>query len=435
MRKEIIEGGCAGVARRSAGRARGDSRAVRAAVWLLVVLTAGAYLPTPLYPGYQHLFGFSDLTMTLLYATFALVSAPALLMLGPAAATLGPRAVLRASVVLAALGSGCFALAAGPGWLVAGRAAQGLALGAATGAATTAITNHAPAGDRARASLPAGIAFVAGTAAGPVVAGLLAQYLPGPRVLPYGAHLVLLAAVWPRLSALPGAGPRARRGWRPTRPSVPAALRGPFATAAATGFLVWAAAGLFLAVVPAVLNRAARIDNLAITGGIAGAVLACSVLSQPLVPRCGHRLAQLLGLGAVFVGLGVLAADGGSSVPVTMFAALTAGTGHGLAYGGATAAVDAATGGEQRAAINAALYLAFYLGAAGPAIAVGLLTLYYPLPTAIAWLSAFVAALVPLAGVAIVLTNGPAQSSPAVSRAIRKRECTQLSRDATSFPE
>ncbi|WP_247690971.1 hypothetical protein [Streptomyces sp. B15] len=50
----------------------------------MVVLTAGAYLPSPLYPDYQRLFGFDDLVMTLLFAMFALVSGPALLLCGPA---------------------------------------------------------------------------------------------------------------------------------------------------------------------------------------------------------------------------------------------------------------------------------------------------------------------------------------------------------------
>ncbi|MDR7302415.1 MFS transporter [Haloactinomyces albus] len=377
---------------------------MRTAVYLLVVLTVGAYLPSPLYPGYQHAFGFSDLTMTLIYATFALVSAPALLLFGPASDAFGPRTVLRTSVVVAALASGCFALAAGPAWLLAGRAAQGLALGAATGAATALITKHASAKDRGRASVLASMAFVAGTAAGPIAAGVLAQYAPAPQVLPYLVHLVLLAVGWHRVSALPAPASRVRR-WRPTRPHIPVGMRLLFATAAATGFLAWTAAGLFLAFIPSVLSRAAQINNLAITGGIVGAVLACSVLSQPLVARCGACFAQLAGLGALLLSLGALALTGGGSVPVTVIAAVTAGTGHGLAYGGATAAIDAAAPADKRAAISSALYVAFYLGAGGPAVAVGFLTLQYPLTMATSWLSAAAAALVPLIGAAILLAN------------------------------
>ena len=384
-------------------------------MYLLVVLTAGAYLPTPMYPGYQHEFGFSDLTMTLIYATFALISAPALLVFGSASDALGTVPVLRASVVAAALASLCFSFATGPGGLLVGRAAQGLALGAATGAATGLITEHASAGTRARASVWASMAFVAGTAAGPIVAGVLAQYAPAPHVLPYGVHLVLLAVGWRRVSDLAVPAPNSRR-WRPTRPHIPQAVRRRFATAAATGFLAWTAAGLFLAVIPTTLSRAANISNLAITGGIVGAVLACSALSQPLVTRCGAHRAQLAGLGALLASLVALALTGGGSVPVTVISAVAAGIGHGLAYGGATASIDVVVPDSHRGTISSALYLAFYLGAGGPAVAVGLLTLWHPLPTATSWLSATAAVLVPIVAAATVLADGTVAAAEAEPR-------------------
>lgn len=371
---------------------------------LLIVLTAGVYLPSPLYPEYQSVFDFGDLMMTVVYAVFALVSAPALVLFGPAADALGPRLVLRASVVAAALASGCFALANGPVLLLVGRAGQGLALGAATGAATALITNHAPPGRKGRASVLAGMAFVGGTAAGPPVAGLLAQYLPAPLVVPYLVHLVLLGIGWWRVSTTIDVQQRVQR-WRPTWPRIPAGIRLRFATAAATGFLAWAVAGLFLAVIPSVLDRAAGIDHLAVVGATVGAVLVCSVLIQPLVPRCGARNAQLLGLGAVLVSLVALALTGGGSLPVTMAAAGTAGIGHGLAYSGATTTIDTSAPNNTRGAVNAALYLAFYLGSGIPAVAVGLLTLGQPLTTAISGISTGTAVLIPLVGVALVLAH------------------------------
>ncbi|PSK99107.1 putative MFS family arabinose efflux permease [Haloactinopolyspora alba] len=401
--KGTFDEGCGGASGAASERtAPARTRETSTAVYLLVVLTAGAYLPSPLYAGYQHAFGFGDLTMTLIYATFALVSAPSLLLFGPAADTAGPRAVLRISVAVSALASSCFALASGPEWLLAGRAAQGLALGAATGAAAALITAHASTGSRARASTTASTAFVAGTAAGPIAAGVLAQYAPAPQVLPYLMHLALLGYGWRRVSALAAPGPIPGR-LRPSRPRIPAGWRLRFGTAAAAGFLAWTAAGLFLAVVPAVLGGTAGIDNLAVVGAIVGAVLACSVASQPLVGRFGPELAQLAGLGAVGVGLGALALTGGGSLSVTLLAAVAAGVGHGLAFGGATATVDAAGPQNQRAAISSALYLAFYLGAGGPAVAVGLLTLWHPLATAVSWIGAAAAVLVPFVGAALVL--------------------------------
>lgn len=65
---------------------------------MLVALTAGAYLPSPLYPAYRAAFVISDLAMTLIHATFALVSAPALLLFGSASDALGPRSVFTGRV-------------------------------------------------------------------------------------------------------------------------------------------------------------------------------------------------------------------------------------------------------------------------------------------------------------------------------------------------
>lgn len=93
-----------------------------------------------------------------------------------------------------------------------------------------------------------------------------------------------------------------------------------------------------------------------------------------------------------------------------MIAAVAAGIGHGLAYGGATAAIDAAIPDGRRGAISAALYLAFYCGAGIPAVAVGMLALWHPLTTAISWLSAAAATLVPLIGAALVVTNRGSRS-------------------------
>lgn len=379
--------------------------AVRTGSYLLVVLTAGAYLPSPLYPDYQRVFEISDLAMTLIYATFALVSAPVLLLFGSASDALGARAVLRAGTLSAAAGSLCFAFAADATWLVAGRAAQGLALGAATAAATTLISDNARDSSRSRGTALASTAFLLGTAAGPVAAGVLAQYLWAPRFTPYLLHLLLLWFGWRRVSALRARAETARAP-RPRRPRIPRGVRWSFAAAAMTGFLAWAVVGLFLAVVPALLDRAAQVDT-ATTGFVLGAVLVCSAAAQPLVVRVGVRSAQLAGLAGLFTSLCLLASTGGGSIPITLCAAVVAGAGHGLAYGGAAAAVEDVAPRAERGAVVGALYLAFYLGAGCPAIAVGLVTLGSPLEVAMSWVTAAAGALVPVAAAAVAFVRVP----------------------------
>ncbi|MBB3051749.1 MFS family permease [Prauserella isguenensis] len=378
--------------------------------YVLVVLTLGAYLPSTLYPAYQRAFGIDDLTMTVVYATFALVSAPALLLFGQATDAVGARPVLRGALLVAAAGSACFVIATGTGWLLVGRAAQGLALGAATAAASALTSLHG--GRRIAPAALAGIAFVGGTAAGPVVGGLLARYAPAPEMLPFALHLGLLAIGWRLVSRLGAGAPgmtvtSGLTRWRPTKPEIPRGMRRVFVSAAAAGFLAWTVAGLFLAIIPTLLDRAGQ-TNPAVTGAILGLVLVCSVVTQPLVGRLRDRRAQVVGLGALLTSLALLAQTAGASTTVTLVAAVIAGAGHGLAYGGASAAVDAVTPVARKGAITGALHVAFYLGSGAPAVVVGLITLAHPLAVATTWATAAAAASVPFVAAAVVAFQRPA---------------------------
>ncbi|MFM9372792.1 MFS transporter [Streptomyces sp. Da 82-17] len=380
-----------------------DRGAVRTAGLLLIVLTAGAYLPSPLYPDYQRLFGYGDLVMTLLFATFALVSGPALLLCGAAADALGPRPLVRASVLLAAAGSLCFLLADSTAVLFAGRVGQASALGAATGAAQSLIARHRSRSARIGGPLLVSLAFAGGTALGPAVSGVLAQYVPGPLVTPFVLHLALLAWVWRRLGRAVPAAPRAIVRPCLARPSIPAPLRPVFCVSGLNGFLAWAVVGIYLALVPALLQRTLHSDNPALSGAVLAAVLGWSLLAQLAAVRWSAYVTQLVGVTALTASLVLLAATGATSLPATVGSALLAGAGHGLAFSGATTAVDARTPADRRAGVGSALHLLFYLGSGVPAVAVGLMTIRTPLPAAVGILSWTAAA---LGALALALTYG-----------------------------
>src|SRR5690606_39688508 len=63
-----------------------------------------------------------------------------------------------------------------------------------------------------------------------------------------------------------GAAVGARR-WRPVRPHIPPGIRTIFFVAGLNGFLAWAVVGLYLALVPALLERALNSDDPARIGG------------------------------------------------------------------------------------------------------------------------------------------------------------------------
>jgi hypothetical protein len=60
----------------------GPSAGFLAAAYAFAVAMLGATLPTPLYPTYQQQWGFSDLTITVIFATYAVGVIAALLLFG-----------------------------------------------------------------------------------------------------------------------------------------------------------------------------------------------------------------------------------------------------------------------------------------------------------------------------------------------------------------
>ncbi|MDS1269785.1 MFS transporter [Lipingzhangella sp. LS1_29] len=355
----------------------------------LAVLSAAANMASPLYPTYQQVLGISALTMTVLYATFAATAVPSLLLFGPAGDALGRKPVLLASLTCAFGGTAVFAVGGDVSALFLGRVLVGVGLGMGTGAGIAAMVESAPACHPARGSTLATVAFVVGSGAGPLLAGVLAQYLPQPTTLPFGVMLALLGGAGLLALSLRGSMLPARRVWRPTRPTVPRPVRVVFAVAAVGGFLGWAVVGVFLALLPSVAESSTDTPNYALSGAVVGAVLFCSALSQFVAPRLAPRAAQTLGLTGLAIGMTLLVssylplfADGGS-LAVLAIAAVVCGCGHGLGYWGAAREIDIRAPHRYRAGVSAALYLGFYAGAGIPALAVGLLSLAGSLQTAI----------------------------------------------------
>ena len=194
----------------TAGRARTAAFLVVAGAWFAMM--AGSNVATPLYATYEREFGFSSAVLTLVFATYALFLAPSLLLFGQLSDRLGRRRVMAAGFATATVGLVLFALAGSLLWLFAARAVQGLAVGMISGAAAAALVELDPAPQEDRAALFAALAQAGGSASGPIVAGMLAQWAPEPLVLPVRAVRGPRRAGDGRGAGDPRAGPRGARG-------------------------------------------------------------------------------------------------------------------------------------------------------------------------------------------------------------------------------
>jgi MFS family permease len=373
-------------ARTTASRSSSFAPSRPARVWALALLAlgaAGAGIPSPLYPAYQAQLGFTDVTLTVIYAVYPLVSVPAVYLLGPLGDRLSPRRVMRCGIAIAAAGSVALALATNTGWLILGRVAYGIALAVITGAGVAVATSGA---DKVRAGLVSATVFILGTGMGPVLGGALTRFGPSPGLLPFGVNLVLLGIVFIGLGSVPDPepGPSNDRGAPVTdgEPAMTHTVRRALVVAAVNGFLGWAVVGLFLGLISSVAERFLGLRDPLVAGGLAGALLLCSTLTVPAVTRLGPRRSQFVGLVALAASLVVLA-PGVNSLVAVLVACVIAGLANGLLYSGATTTVATMAPPQRASGTAAAVYSAFYLGAGLPALLVGLLTTALPLDTAL----------------------------------------------------
>lgn len=344
---------------------------------VFAVCMAGTTLPTPLYSLYQEEFGFSELTVTVVYAVYAVGVIAVLLLTGNASDTVGRRPVLLCGLGFAAASAVCFLCATGLGWLYAGRLLSGFSAGLFTGAATAYVMDLAPAGGAARATLVATAANMGGLGCGPLLAGLLAQYAPWPLVLPFAVHLALVAASAAVLLRLPETvrDRQPLRTVRPQSPALPPQVRAVFAPAAIASFVGFALFGVFTSVSPAFLAQSLQVTNHAVSGLIVAFAFFASTAGQLAVDRVGIARSLPVGCAGLFTGLLLLAAAlHWDLLLLVVLSALLGGIGQGLAFRGALSAVAKASPPDHRAAVISTLFVVAYTGISVPVIGVGLLS-------------------------------------------------------------
>jgi predicted MFS family arabinose efflux permease len=341
------------------------------------VTMLGTTLPTPLYPSYEQRFGFGPLTVTVVFATYAVGVLLALLAFGRASDTLGRRPALLTGLTMAGLSSVVFLVVGGVhsgglALLLVGRLLSGLSAGIFTGTATAALADFAGTDHRLRSSLTAAIANIGGLGLGPLVAGALARYVAKPLTTCFAVHLTLVVIAAAAIAAIPEPVSVTRpRRLTVQRLGVPADLRAIFIQAGTAGFAGFAVLGFFTAVSPATLGLLGH-HNPLVTGLVVFAVFAASALGQVASVRPAVRTSLLTGTATLIVGIaGVGIAIGTKSLPLLVAGGVVSGLGQGLSFRSALGSITAASPVDQRAAVSSSFFAVCYVGISLPVVGVG----------------------------------------------------------------
>ena len=381
--------------------------------WLIAVangvLLFGSAAPSPLYPIYQRLWGFSEGMLTVIFAVYVVGLIASLLTLGALSDHVGRKPVLVGAFLLVVASMILFARADGTVTLLIARLIQGLGTGAALGALSAALVDLQPS---ARiGSLVTGVAPVLGLACGIVASAVLVQFGPNPRELVFvllAALLTALAVV--TLTIVPETSPRhgfaSRRHVLQTMTpqiSIPPEVRSAFLAATPALIAVWALGGLVLSLGSSVISAELGVGNVAVGGVILASFFICATIAAPLAGSPNRRMSLPMSYLCLAVGLGLeLVGSLDHSVAAYTAGLVISGIGFSTTYVGVIASV-AHVAPAARGRLFATLYVVAYSAFSVPAVIAGFVATDAGLDGTVTGYTIFVLAMVALAAIAIPL--------------------------------
>lgn len=358
-------------------RAFSQPAAFAAIAAILVLFTAASSVPSPLYVVYQQEWGFSPVTLTIVFAVYVVGLLGSLLVVGALSDHVGRRPVLLAAIALEAVALVLFIVAGDVTALAAARVAQGVATGAALTALGAALVDLNPTHAPARAGVVNGVAPLGGLAVGALGCGALVQFGPAPTVLVYALLLAgtvvaaIAVAFMPETSAR---RPGVLASLKP-RVGIPPRLRAEVYAILPILAASWALGGLYLSLGPSVAATLFGLHSHLVGGLVVtllcgtGAATAYALRGWP-VDRVLVVAGGLLAAGTVLTLAGVEAGVAGLAGGGT----IVAGIGFGAAALGCFGTLARLAAPAERGELFAVALVIAYLAFSLPAVAAGFAT-------------------------------------------------------------
>lgn len=356
----------------------------RASVWLLasilVAFLAASSAPSPLYAIYRQAWGFSALTLTVVFATYAFALLGALLVFGALSDFRGRREVILIALALEVGAVALFLNADSVTVLIAARGLQGLATGLVTSALSAALIDM----DRIQGPLVNSVAPMAGMGIGALGTSLLVQFAPAPTKVVFALLLAVFllqaAGVWylpETVRTRPGA-------WRSLWPriAIPHQERPMLRQILPVNTALWALGGFYLSLGPTLARNVTGMASVLVGGAAIAALVFTSAITILLVRTRAPRHVLIGGAAALATGIVVtFAGVAGYSARAFFIGTAILGAGFGAGFNGALRSLVGLANGEQRGDLMAGFFAFSYLAFSLPAILAGLSVGYFGLHT------------------------------------------------------
>jgi MFS family permease len=339
---------------------------------LLFAVAWGTNHFVPLLLVYRSSLALPPFDLGILFGVYAVGLLPGLLLGGPLSDRIGRRAVVLPASVIALAGTAILSFGGTGGFpvLLAGRLVVGLGSGATFSAGTAWVQDLARDATPGTGARRAAIALSSGFGGGPLVTGVLAQWLPSPMRLPYGVQAALLTATIAATASVSRDAPSRAPARASSSPPVG---RAPVLPPGFVREVLFVAPWVFVfpsvsfAVLPGVVREQVGALRVVFAGLVTGLTLLSAVLIQPVLRPWRPRSAAAFGLAVGTAGLlfGAAAVAVARPVGVLLAAPLL-----GLGYGGCLIAglrfVESNTTEATRGGLTGIFYALTYVGFASP---------------------------------------------------------------------
>lgn len=328
--------------------------------------------PTPLYHFYQEHFSLSPLTITIIFAVYAISLLVALLTFGSISDHIGRKPAILISLAVNALALLLFILAEGGSLLIAARIVQGLGMGMAIPTLGAAILDT----DSLRGPMLNSITPFIGLTTGSLLTGILMTFADYPSHLVFAVLLAVTAAEMLILLRMPETGHTKPGLFASLRPhvAIPASARSAVMRTSPVNIAGWALGGFYLSLMPSLVATATGLHS-PLIGASVVAVLMLVATATVLITR-NIAATRVLPVGTLSLLAGVAVTLVGVSLQnvLLLFAGtIITGIGFGGNFSDILRIVLPLAHDDERAGLLSTFFVQSYLAFALPAIGAGLM--------------------------------------------------------------